>query len=193
MLSEGSGRHEVRGTSTEQEKHGRAQTDGMELRSRGISSDEPVGQGSQRVEQPILVFKGKSIELMRPRVVRADVERSETIVVERAERADAVIAARWRELNESVVNGHFYGVAVGRVPGIYPTWAQAYQQVHKVSGNRHQKFSELQHALMFIREHQLAVGLDEDINQFGSNGVVVAVWRFPPDTTKIYMSQLTEK
>ena len=98
VLSEGSGRHEVRGTSAEQEKHGHARTDSMELRSRGISSDEPVGQGSQGVEQPILVFKGKSVELMRPRAVRVDVERSETIVVERAERADAVVAARWREL-----------------------------------------------------------------------------------------------
>ena len=168
----------MKGMSTEQEKHGRAQTDIMELRSREISSDGTVGQGSQKVEQPILVFEGKPVELMRPRaVVRAFVERSEAIVVERAEKADAVVAARWRELNKSALNGHFYRVALGRVPGIYPTWAQ----VHKVSGNNHQKFSELQHALMFIREHQLAVKLDEDINQFGNNGVVVAVWRSPPD------------
>ena len=79
------------------------------------------------VEQPILVLECKSIELMRPRaVVHANVERSEAIVVERVEMADAVVAARWRELNESALNGHFYGVAVGRVLGIYPSWAQAY-------------------------------------------------------------------
>lgn len=134
------------------------------------------------VEQPILVLECNSIELMRPRaVVHANVERSEAIVVERLEMDDGVVAARWRELNESALNGHFYGVAVGRVLGIYPSWAQAYQQVHKVSGNIHQKFGELQHALMFIREHQLAVGIEEDIKQFGTRGVVVALWRFLPD------------
>jgi hypothetical protein len=72
------------------------------------------------IEQPILVFGGKSVELMGPRaVVRVDVERSEAIVVERAEMVDAVVATRWRELNESALNGHFYGVAVGKVPRIY--------------------------------------------------------------------------
>ena len=182
VLSEGSGRHEGRGTSTELEAHCRVRTDNMELRSRPISSDGTVGHGSRMVEQPILVFEGKFVELMKPRaVVRANVKRSKSIVVERAERADAVVGARWRELNESASNGHFYGVAIGRVPRIYPSWAQAYQQVYKVSGNSHQKFSELQHALMFIREHQLVVGLDEDIKLFGNNGVVVAVWRFPPN------------
>jgi hypothetical protein len=130
----------------------------------------------------MLVFEDKSVELLRPKTtIRAGVEQSEAIVVERTERLDVGVAARWRELNESAPNGHFYGVASGRVPGIYPSWAQAYQQVHKVSGNIHQKFGELQHALMFVREHQLAVGIDEDIKQFGTSGVVVAVWRFLPD------------
>jgi hypothetical protein len=154
----------------------------MGLRSGPVSSDGTIGQGSRLVERPMLVFEDKSVELLRPRAtVCAGVEQTEAIVVEQTERLDVGIAARWRELNESAPNGQLYGVASGRVPGIYPSWAQAYQQVHKVSGNVHQKFGELQRALMFVREHQLAVGIDEDIKQFGTSGVVVAVWRFLPD------------
>ena len=63
------------------------------------------------VKQPILVLECKSEELMRPRaVVCANVERSEAIIVERVEMADAFVAARWRELNESALNGHFYRI-----------------------------------------------------------------------------------
>ena len=181
VSSESSGRHEGRGTPMKQEVNHRVRAD-MGLRPEPISSDGTVGQGSRQVERPILVFEDKFVELLRPRAtVRAGVEESEAIVVERTERLDVGVGARWRELNESATNGHFYGVAAGRVPGIYPSWAQAYQQVHKVSGNIHQKFGELQHALMFIRDHQLAIGIEEDIKQFGTSGVVVAVWRFLPD------------
>lgn len=45
----------------------------------------------------------------------------------------------------------YYAVAVGRIPGIYPSWAEAEMQVRGFSGALYQKFSRRDQAEQFIQ------------------------------------------
>ena len=107
----------------------------------------------------------------------ADADQSEAVAIERRRREGAA-AERWQDLNADAVDGRYYGVAVGKAPGVYTSWALARQQVHRVSGNSHRCFTKLHYALGFIREHQVQTGIDEDILQYDNFGNVIARWRY---------------
>ncbi|AFO54493.1 hypothetical protein [Rose yellow vein virus] len=48
----------------------------------------------------------------------------------------------------------YYAVAIGRNPGIYPTWEECKQEVHGFSNARFQKFSTLEQALEFLEDYR---------------------------------------
>ncbi|TBU44551.1 Caulimovirus viroplasmin-domain-containing protein [Dichomitus squalens] len=54
----------------------------------------------------------------------------------------------------------FYAVAKGRVPGIYTTWDECQQQVTGFTGNKHQKFSTLEHAKSYLSQHGIDTNND---------------------------------
>jgi hypothetical protein len=131
-----------------------------------------------RVGEPVLVLEGVRGATPRPRAPeQADADRSEAVAIERRRREGAV-AERWRDLNAGAVDGRYYGVAVGKAPGVYTSWALAREQVHRVSGNSHRCFTQLHYALGYIREHQVQTGIDEDILQYDNFGNVIARWRY---------------
>lgn len=49
------------------------------------------------------------------------------------------------------VGDKFYGVAVGRVPGVYEDWALAAEQIKDVKGPKYKKFGTRQEAEEFVR------------------------------------------
>jgi hypothetical protein len=128
--------------------------------------DQSVDQGD-RIAEPSLRWRVAA---------RAEATREEHAIDDPAGRAE-----RWRRLTSDAVNGAYYGVAVGKNPGVYTSWALAHAQVNKFSGSSHKVFHQLHLALQFIREHQLQVGVVEDITQYSNQGNPVAKWHFSPN------------
>ena len=50
----------------------------------------------------------------------------------------------------------FYAVAVGRRPGIFNTWDDAYQQVYRYSGAVHKSFKTLEEAFVWMYDNRLS-------------------------------------
>ena len=53
-------------------------------------------------------------------------------------------------------SSRFYAVAVGRRPGIYDLWDDAYKQVHGYSGATHKSFKTLEEAFVYMHDNRLA-------------------------------------
>jgi hypothetical protein len=91
---------------------------------------------------------------------------------------ERVVAESRQRLNTGAPTGRYYSRAVGKIPGVYNSWALAYAQTNKHSGSSCKGFSDLEHALEFIREHQMQVGIQEDILQYDTVSNQVARWRY---------------
>ena len=50
----------------------------------------------------------------------------------------------------------YYGVAIGRIPGVYLTWQEAHKQIRGIKRNLHQKFRTRVQAEQFVRKHRVA-------------------------------------
>ena len=58
---------------------------------------------------------------------------------------------RQRQLQQR--SSRFYAVAVGRRRGVFPTWDDAYAQVHRYSGAKHKSFKKLHDAFIYLHDN----------------------------------------
>jgi hypothetical protein len=72
---------------------------------------------------------------------------------------------------------NFYGVAIGRKPGVYTSWALCHEQTDGFSGSCHQGFATLEECLTFLKDKGKFEGDNQITVYQGHTASSVAVFR----------------
>ena len=90
------------------------------------------------------------------------------------EDASAYVAGRDPPSQAKETPTRFYGVAIGRKPGVYTDWAKAQEAIIGWKGPKYKKFDTLSEAEAFVRQYSVGVSASETI------GAEVAGLQEPP-------------
>lgn len=79
------------------------------------------------------------------------------------EDASAYVAGRDPPSQAKETPTRFYGVAIGRKPGVYTDWAKAQEAIVGWKGPKYKKFDTLSEAEAFVRQYSVSVSASESI------------------------------